>query len=66
MKTSKKLRNQILNAISAGTMSCLDEYCPFHKDGPPETWNDDEKKLWDQINEVERRAVEAVRHVLSC
>lgn len=63
MKTSNKLRKQLLNAVSAATMTMLDEHCPSHKEGPPETWPDDEKKLWDMLSDLEHRAnrnIEAV------
>jgi hypothetical protein len=45
-------------------MSMLDEFCPFHKDSPPECWNNDEKKLWDLINEQEHRIVTEVNKVV--
>jgi len=64
MRTSLKFRRQILDAISAGTMSMLDEFFPFHKDSPPECWNNDEKKLWDLINEQEHRIVTEVNKVV--
>ena len=64
MKTSKKLRNQILNSLSAAVLTMLDEHCPSHKDLPPEAWPDNEKQMWDIINEVESRASKKIDAVL--
>ncbi len=64
MKISNKLRKQILNGMSDAVRAMLDEHCPSHKDGPPDTWPDDEKKLWDVINEVEMRAARKIDAIL--
>ena len=55
LKTSNKLRHQLLSAVSAATMTLCNEHVPAHLDGPPETWPEDQKKLWDLITEAEHR-----------
>lgn len=65
LKVSMKLRKQLLDALSAGTMIVLDMHCPLQKQGfPPETWGDDEKRLFDIINEVECEAARQIEHAL--
>lgn len=65
MAMSNKKRRQILDALSAAAMEMLNEHCPAHKEGPPETWPEDEKKLWDVISEVEDRATKKIECVLA-
>lgn len=63
---SKKLRRKILNALSAGTMVVLDRHCELQKQGnPPEMWDDEEKRLWDIINEVEHEAAKRIEIALT-
>lgn len=65
MKISNKLRNKILNGISAATMAALDHYCDFHKEGPPDTWTDEQKRLFDLINDMEHRISRKVDGVMT-
>jgi hypothetical protein len=56
LRTSEKLQKQLLHAVSAAVMSMCNEHVPDHTQGPPETWQEDQKKIWDLLNELDHRA----------
>lgn len=56
MKISHKLGEALQEAVSAAAATLLNEHCPSHLEGPPETWREDEKRIWDLITDLEFRA----------
>jgi hypothetical protein len=64
LRTSNKLRKQLLNSVSEGIMSMYDDYCPFHKEGPPDTWTDEQKRVWDMLTEAESRITQRIEETL--
>lgn len=55
MKTTLKLRNAIRRAISEGMCEAIDYHCPEIKDNPPDTWDEDTRRRFDLITDVEAR-----------
>lgn len=53
MKTTLKLRKAIRRAISQGMCEAIDRICPEIKDNPPDTWDEDTRRRFDLITEVE-------------
>jgi hypothetical protein len=56
MAVPKKTQKQILDAVATVAMEMYDQHYPAHKEGPPDSWPEHERKLWDLIGEMEYRA----------
>jgi len=64
MKITNKLRLAISDAITNATMEAYDYHCSEVKDNPPDTWDEDTRRRWDLIGDVEARISKAVKQVV--
>lgn len=64
MKVTNKLRKAIQEAILAGMCEMIDRHCPEIKNNPPDTWDEDTRRRFDLITDVEAAMSKAVNKVL--
>ena len=62
MAISKKKQQEILKAIMQAFCDVTKKYECY--DYPPETWDDSEKELWDDLAELTTKAQENVRIII--
>ena len=65
MKISRKQLVAVEEAIRSAYIDALDEYFPQWSKTPPDQMDDQQKRLFDALADVERRATVNVRAVLS-
>lgn len=65
MKTTAKFRRALKSAISSGMCRAIDEICPEIGDNPPETWDEDTRKRFDMVTEIERCISREIDKVLN-
>ncbi len=65
MKVTAKLRRAIKSAITEGMCKAIDLHCPEVDDNPPDTWDEDTRRRFDVITDVEAQISLAVDKVLA-
>lgn len=65
MKVTLKFRRQLREAIVSEMCALIDIHCPEVQDNPPEVWDDDTRRRFDLITEVEGAMTKAIDKVLN-
>lgn len=66
MKIPKKIKLKILDVVADATMQTLHDIFPnYDQWGPPDTWDKDEKEIFDLISMYEQRVVKNIESIIS-
>ncbi len=64
MKHTLKLRRAIEDAMISGMCDAINRHCPEIDGNPPDTWDDDTRRRFDLITDVEMSISLAVKKAL--